>query len=73
MILLFRKITSMNIEYILDKLHSNINMAKTPEEISKYIENAKQDIQNYLNKSNLDMFSDIIEQMTPIPLDDDVS
>lgn len=63
----------MNIEHILDELHSKINMATTSDEISKYIEIAKTDIQNYLNKTNLDMFSDIIDQMTPIPLDIDES
>lgn len=63
----------MNIENILDNLHSKIDMATTSDEIAKYIEIAKTDIQNYLNKTNMDMFSDIIEQMTPLSLEIDES
>lgn len=59
----------MNIESIFDALHSNIK--SSPNDILKHIEVAKRDLQNYLNKSNLEMYSDIIEQMTPISLDSD--
>lgn len=57
----------MNIEGIFDALHSNIK--SSPNDIMKHIEVAKKDIQNYLNKTNFDMYSDIIEKMTPIELD----
>ena len=57
------------IEAIFLKLEEHLR--KSPKKAEKYIGNAKQSIINLISQNNYDMFSELLEQMTPVALDFD--